>query len=94
LWQQAKEDLMSRSRIGELARTVGLLPAPNAELVCFGSAKPLILKYRILADPLQGLALRATGNSLAVIGFDQMHVGAQSGNEGDLEFFANAPLAS
>jgi len=84
---------MSRSRVGELPRTVGLLPAPVAQLVFLRCAKPLILRCRIVAQPLQGLALRATWDSVAVIGFDPMHVGPQSGNDSDLEFFANAPLA-
>src|ERR1700740_3285476 len=84
---------MSSSGIGELPRTVGLLPAPVTELFFLRWAKPLILRCRIVAQPLQGLALRATRDSVAVIRFDPMHVGPQSGNHSDLEFFANSPLA-
>jgi len=84
---------MSRGRISELPRTVDLLPAPVAQLGLLRCAKPLILRYRIVTEPLQGLTLRATRDSLAVIGFDPTHVGAQAGNDSHLEFFANAPLA-
>jgi hypothetical protein len=32
------------------------------------------------------------GNALACIGLDQMHIGPQFGDDGDIEFFADAPL--
>ena len=85
---------MSRSRISELPWTMGSLPAPVAEFGVLGCAKPLILGWCIVAEPLQGLALRATRDPVAIIGFDLTHVGSQSSDNSHLEFFANPPLAS
>src|SRR5580692_11321292 len=73
---------------------MGSLPAPVAEIGVLGCAKPLILGWCIVAEPLQGLALRATRDTVAIIGFNPTHVGSQSSDNSHLEFFANPPLAS
>src|SRR6478672_7401679 len=94
LGQQAQEDLVSRSRISELPWTLSSLPAPVTEFGVWGCAKPLILRWCIVAEPLQSLALRAARDAVAIIGFDPTHVGPQSSDNRDLEFFANPPLTS
>src|ERR1700733_8597032 len=93
LGQQAQEDLVSRRRISELPGTKSSLPTPVAKLGVLNRAKPLVLGRCIVAEPLQGLALSATRDTLTIIGFDPMHVGSQSSDHSHLEFFPYPPLA-
>jgi hypothetical protein len=52
----------------------------------------LLLGLSVIMEPLQALALRTTGDALADIGLDQMHIFFEPGNDRHAQFFADAAL--
>ena len=78
--------------IGKLARAARLFPAPGAEIVGRGGAKPLLLRLKIIMQPLEALSLVASRNAFSRIRSHQMHVGLESSNDRHAHFLADAAL--
>jgi hypothetical protein len=78
----------------ELTRTLGRLPAPLAERVGVGDAKPMELVSLFVAQPLQPLALPAHRVLAAFKRGNQKHVLLQARHHRDAPGFAKLPFGA
>lgn len=86
------KELMFIGTVGELPRTVALLPAPCAEGVRVQHAEPMELIARIQAQPVQPLALLATHMGGRVESIGHLHIRPTFGNHRHVETLPESAL--
>lgn len=91
--QQSQQGFMSGGRVGELPRAGAGLPAPDAQFCLWQWSKPMEIIPHLVAEPLQGLTVGASGFSLAHEGRGQLHVRAQMGDDGHMPALPTSAFA-
>lgn len=78
--------------MGKLTRTGALFPTGLTQRLTFANPKPMQLVTRFITQPLQGLPLMTHCFGTRFKAPVQFHVGAQLGQNANLQAFPDAPL--